>query len=94
MPMDPLGAQLAQLFRSLQEGVAIGHADARVPFELAEAALVESFFHDRVVGIGQHNVAALLEQAGLLQVANLDLTADVLGSRCPWLPAPTSSPRL
>ena len=52
--------------------------------ELLESAALESLDHVRVGRVGQHDVAALVEDLGLLQVADLHLAADVLGPLAPF----------
>ena len=80
---DVLGAGLAQLLDSLGEGFLGDHADARVPLELLERAALEGLDDCRIGGIGQDDVAALVEHLGLLQCVDLDLAADVLGALAP-----------
>ena len=80
---DALGPGLAQLLDPLHERLLLDHAQAGVALELLEAALLEGRDDVGVLGVGQDDVALLLEGLGLLDGLDLDLAADVLGALAP-----------
>jgi hypothetical protein len=87
---DALVAELAQVLDIQHELLA--HAvdrrevrvpETAVPGERLDGALCESLLNGRVFGVGVDQVAALLQEQGVVEAGDLDLAADVLGALAP-----------